>query len=894
MSNELKNKKEAWHSLELEDILVSVDSSLSGLSKEQVISRLSKYGKNILPVETSRSTWKLLMTQFANPLMYLMAIAVGVSLYLNNLVEGIFILIVMISNALVGFYQEHKANKSLQALKIMIRLRARVLRDNIEVEIDVEDIVPGDILILRAGDKIPADGRIIEAREFRVNEASLTGEARPIEKTPSTISTAAQIADQTNMVFMGTFVESGSANILVLETGVNTQYGDIVTMLKETPEEQTPLQLAVISLSKFIGIFISIVIGALIIEGYLAGQSFPTIFETALALFVSAIPEGLLPAITIILVLGMRRILNQNGLVRRLAATETLGSVTVICTDKTGTLTEGKMEAESILTVDGTFPVEKTLLSELPPAARLIINGSALATDAYIENPLADYDELVVRGNFTEQALLRMAYRFDIKKHELEQDNVLVDTLFFSSERKYSASLRQIGGLKTLYVVGAFEKMEEYLTNVLIGEEKLTLHDSAYQALISKKDAAVKVGYRVLTFAYSEVKEEHESIPSLLSKGLTLAGFVTIIDPIRDDVPAAFAKTRQAGIKTVIVTGDHKLTARAVAEKIGLIIADEDILEGIDIEAMDDDQLREQVKTVILYARVSPRHKLRIVQAFQENGEVVAMFGDGVNDAPALKAADIGVAVQTQVVATQEVADIVLLDGGFSTIIKSIEQGRIIFANIRKIFLYLITQDFSQFFIFIASIMFGLPLPLSAAQLLLINLVESGLPDLALTTEQEKEGIMDEPPRKKSESILSKPVRQFMISVFIISGLTAFLFYAVLLQIIPDPDKVRTMIMVLFSLESLFLAFSMRSFTKRIFRKDIFSNRILVGAVIISLGMVLGTVYLPVLQRTLTTVPLQAFDWGLIIAVNLTIIILIDGIKLHLFALGGSKRKLKT
>lgn len=883
MSINKKIKPEPWCSYEIEDIFVRVNSSLSGLPTEEAAKRLAQYGKNILPVETSRSTWKLILAQFANPLMYLMALAVAVSLYLSNLVEGVFILIVMVSNALVGFYQEHKANKSLQALKSMIRLRARVLRDNIEVEIGVEDIVPGDILILRAGDKIPADGRIIEAREFRVNEASLTGEAKPIEKTAATIAIAAQIADQTNMVFMGTFVETGSANILILETGVRTQYGDIVTMLKETPEEQTPLQLAVISLSKFIGIFISIVISALIIEGYLAGQSFPTIFETALALFVSAIPEGLLPAITIILVLGMRRILHQRGLVRRLAATETLGSVTVICTDKTGTLTEGKMEAESILTADGTFPVTATSSALTSTAGALIINGSVLATDAYIENPLAEYEELVVRGNFTEQALLRMAYTFGVKKHELEQTNVLTDTLFFSSERKYSASLRQVGEQKTLYVVGAFEKMSEYLTTVLVGEETQLLHEPSYHALIDKKDEAVKAGYRVLAFAYRTVSGEHNSIAALLNEGLTLAGFVTIIDPIRDDVPEAFVETRQAGVKTVIVTGDHKFTARAVAEKIGLAIADEDILEGVDIEAMDDGQLREHVKTVLLYARVSPRHKLRIVQALQENGEVVAMFGDGVNDAPALKAADIGVAVETQVVATQEVADIVLLDGGFNTIIKSIEQGRIIFSNIRKIFLYLITQDFSQFFIFIASILFGLPLPLSAAQLLLINLVESGLPDLALTTEQEKEGIMNEPPRKKTESILNQPVRQFMISVFIISGLSAFLFYVLLLQLIPDPHKVRTMIMVLFSLESLFLAFSMRSFTKRIFRNDIFSNRILVAAVIISLGMVLCTVYVPALQKILITVPLQISDWGLIISVNLIIIILVDGIKLRLF-----------
>ena len=363
---------------------------------------------------------------------------------------------------------------------------------------------------------------------------------------------------------------------------------------------------------------------------------------------------------------------------------------------------------------------------------------------------------------------------------------------------------------------------------------------------------------------------------------LTLAGFIAITDPVREDVPAAFAKTKRAGIRTVIVTGDHYKTALAVAEKIGLSIHKDAVLEGHQIEAMSDKELREKSRTTLLYARVSPRHKLRIVQALQREGEVVAMLGDGINDAPALKSADIGVAVDTRVSAAREVADIVLLDGGFGTIIRAIEQGRIIFQNIRKVFLYLITQDFSQFFVFITAIFLGLPLPVIAAQLLLVNLVESGLADLGHKTEKEKEGIMDEPPRDPRESILNRVSRWWMLSVFLISGGIALLFYIVSLQYV-DLATTRTMLMVFLSMESLFLVFSMRSFTRGIIRRDIFGNRILTWAVVLSFILVLSSIYMPALQNILATVPLTAGQWAAIIVANIFEILLIDRLKLHFF-----------
>lgn len=872
-----------WHATPLPDLFERLKSSEEGLSAQEAAARLFAYGRNVLPEQEGHSALHLFVAQFVSPLMYIMIAATGISFLLGNAIEGFFILFVMISNAIVGFYQEHKANQSLKMLKGILRLEARVVRDKKEYQIDAADIVPGDIVALRAGDKVPADARLLQVKELRVSEATLTGEARPVEKSASAhVAKSAEVADRVNMVFMGTLIESGSATAAVTATGAETEYGDIVELLKDTPEEHTPLQKMVVSLSKFIGVFITLVVAFIALQGYLAGHDFRIIFEASLALFVSAIPEGLLPGITIVLVLGMRRILKQRGLVRRLAATETLGGVTVICTDKTGTLTMGNMQASHILTGDGLQAIDGEEDARLSEAALMSARIAVLSTDAYIENPGAPEDQLIIRGSMTEQALFRMGVRAGLDPYVLAREEKVVDSFMFSSEHKYAAWLRRSSTGPVLYVLGAPEVIVERVASFLKGGNEHGAGGKAYQELLAQKDELVGKGYRVIACAFRTVASDEERRVEKMAHTLTLAGFIAISDPVRPDVPAAFEKTRRAGIRTVIVTGDHAQTALAVAEKIGLSIDPASILEGHQIENMSNRELQERSRSILLYARVSPRHKLRIVQALQRGGEVVAMFGDGVNDAPALKTADIGVAVDARISAAREVADIVLLDGGFGTITQAIEQGRIIFQNIRKVFLYLITQDFSQFFIFITSIFLGLPLPILAAQLLLVNLVESGLPDLALTTEQEKEGIMNEPPRSPKESILNTPARWWMACVFLVSGGIAFLFYVVSLQFV-DLETTRTMLMVFLCMESLFLVFAVRSFTRGIIRRDILNNPILMWAVVISLGMVILAVYAPALQAILSTVPLSAGAWYVIIVANICEILLIDHLKLYFF-----------
>lgn len=881
-------KKVPWHSFTALQISTRLKTSEEGLSSDEANKRLSFYGANELPEGEKEPAWKLLLNQFKSPLMVIMVLAFGVSVFIGNMGEAIFIGIVMVSNALVGFYQEYKANSSISALRSMIRLRARVIRGGREQEILAKDVVPGDILVVYAGDKIVADCKILHATSLKVNEASLTGESKAIQKKVKKLKKETVVSDRSNMLFMGTTIEEGSAKAVVVETGSRTEYGDIVKMLKETPEDPTPLQKTIVSLSKIIGIFISVFVGVIVLEGYLKGVPMNEIFSSALALFVSAIPEGLLPAVTIVLAIGMRRILQHKGLVRRLASTETLGGVTIICTDKTGTLTEGNMTVKRLLSLEGDFVFSwnQKHLGKISDFNKFILETGTFTNDAFIEDPNVDLDHIVVRGRPTESALLKASFVSGIEKYDLNRDYAVLDTVFFSSQNKFSASLRVTPeGKNRLFVIGAPEKILSLSKSVLGADgKKKRMSDKKVKNLLEKMESHINSGHRLIATAYRDIKKTKYKNLEDEVKDLILTGFIVLTDPVRKDVASAFVSTRKAGIKTVIITGDHSATAVAVAKEIGLNISKEQILIGAEIEKMTDDEIFEKVPDILLYARVSPRHKLQIVSAYQRRGEVVAMFGDGVNDAPALKMADIGVAVSSEVDAVREVADLVLLDSGFKTIVGAVEQGRVIFKNIRRVFLYLIVQDFSQFFIFFISLLLGLPLPLVATQLFFINLVESGLPDIALTTENDRDGVMDEPPRAPGESVLNKQSFRWMISVFALSGITAMIFYYVSLSAVGDIETARTMVMLLMCMESLFLVFSVRSFHKPIIRKDIFSNKWITGAVLISLVMVFLAIYWAPLQSILYTVSLSAPQFMFAVVTNIILIGLIDEVKMRFFS----------
>ena len=870
-----------WHAISLSEVFSETKSSKEGLTDSEAHQRLKELGRNVLPQEKPYSKIRLFLSQFNSPLMYILLAVVVVSFFLKHYSDTIFIIIVLLINTTVGFYQENKANQSLLALKTMVKVRARVLRDGYEKEIDSEELAVGDVVFLKSGDKVPADGRIIESKGLKINEASLTGESQAVEKK-----------EKIDMVFMGTIVEEGRATIVIVAIGINTQIGEVVSLLKKTKERKTPLQYKIISLSKITGAFILSIIFVIVTIGYFTEKSFADIFIASLALAVSVIPEGLLPAITVILVLGMRRIFKQKGLVRKLAATETLGSVTVICTDKTGTLTEGKMRGSHILPstrellsghLDGLAKGESASGGESHIAALKI---ATLANDAFVENPEAELQEWVVRGRPTEKALLLAGMQSGLDKHELEKQYPILDRISFESDYKFAATYhRKNEKQNILYVIGAPEEIIARSVDLDVDNRTEKLSIIQADKLIAKLETLTQKGLRVLACAHKNYDSEtqYQNLTELV-KELSLVGFIALKDPLRQDAKESIAITKKAGIRTVIVTGDHKLTAKAIAEEIGLEAKDENIIEGKELEAISDDELKEKSKIISIYARVSPRHKLRIVDALQANGEVVAMLGDGVNDAPALKSADIGVAVGSGTDVAKEVADLILLDDNFKTIVKAVEQGRVIFGNVRKVFVFLVADDFSELFLFLASMAMGFPLPLLPAQILWINLVEDGFPDIALTAEQETKGVMDEKPRNPKEPILNKPLKKWMTAIFFITGLAAFLSFFFLWELTGDLHKTRTIVFALMCVDSLIFAFSVRSFKRTIFRKDIFSNRYLVGAVIISAVLLVGAVYLPLLQKLLATQSLALIEWLIIFGISLIEILLIEFFKKRIFA----------
>jgi Ca2+-transporting ATPase len=884
--------KSSWHSISLNEVFKQVDSGRFGLTTDKTVFRLKKFGKNTLPKKKPVSALVIFISQFNSSLVLILFLAVIVSLFLHHTADAVFILIVLLINTSVGFYQEYKANNSLELLRRMVIIHARVIRDGNEKEINSEELVPGDLILIKAGDKVPADARIIESKNLKTNEAPLTGEWLASEKKLGTVKKDTLLGDRSNMVFLGTTVEEGEAHAVVVETGIETQIGEVVSLVDETRERMTPLQKEIARLSRLVGIFVIAISAVILAVGLLKGQSFREISVAAVALAVSAIPAGILPAITIILVLGMRRILKKNAVVRKLIANETLGSVTVICTDKTGTLTEGNMGVSAVLTGTrellagkGKGELFDTKNSNGIESHIIALKIAALTNEAYVENPEDKLHEWVIRGRPTDRALLLAGTNAGLDKKELERKYPIIDRINFDSDSKYSATLHQVDKNKRqLFVLGAPELIVKKSVNLYSDGKRHHIQSRISKSLIKKLDQLTKKGLRVVACAFREFnnRSNFSDLNNAVDK-LTLVGFIALMDPLRADSKESIAQAKRAGIRTIIVTGDHAGTAKAVAEEIGLSVSDKEILDGTDLDKMDEKVLREKLKDVSILARVSPRDKVRLVEALQKNNEVVAMVGDGINDAPALKAADVGLAVGSGTDVAKEVADVVLLDDSFTTIVKAIEQGRAIFENIRKVFVYLVADDSSQLFLFLLALGFGLPLPLLAAQILWINLVEDGFPDIALTTEQELEGIMEEPPRNPSEPIINKPLKLWTLVIFLVSGLAAFLTFFVIWNLTHDLERSRVIVFALMGLDSLIFAFSARSFKKTIFRKDIFSNYALVLATVGSLLLLMVALYVPFFQSVLSTSAISIVDWLLIFAISMVEIAVIDIWKKRIF-----------
>ena len=890
----MNTKINNWHNLNIKEAFHILKSSKAGLLSEEAEKRLKKYGKNKLPEKKKFSQIEIALSQLKSPLVYILLIAALVTFMLEHFMDTGVILAAVILNTVVGFIQETKAEKSLEKLKQMVKHKVHVLRDGIEKEMNAENIVPGDIVIFRAGDKISADGRILEAHELRVDEASLTGESVPVSKIAEISKHTSASQSKKNMVYMGTAIIKGRGLMIVSSTGTETKFGKIALLLKETKKEKTPLQIKLAKFSQLFSILTGLIVIVIFTIGIYRGHEVSEMFTTSVAIAVAAIPEGLLVAVTVILAIGMQRILKKGSLVRKLIAAETLGSTTIICTDKTGTLTMGKMQVDHIITMDTTFSLinrkKETIIEEEKRKLDHIIavKIGMICNNAVIENPDEELEKWKIHGDYTEQALLRSGMSVGFDPQEIKKDFARIDEIPFSSERKFMATLNKSASQEyKVYVKGAPEEIINRSTHLLINGKKKQMTESDLRFLKKEQDNLSKKGLRVISVAFKPADEniannfKEENDEDVVS-GLIFVGLIAIKDPLRPEAKNTIKLARDAGIKTIMITGDNRLTAKTIANELGMNVEDNNILEGAQLDQMSTKEFSNIVSKIKVYARVSPSHKSRIVDAWQSKGEVVAMTGDGVNDAPALKSADIGVALGSGTEVAQETADIVLLDNNFKTIITAVEQGRVIFENIRKVILYLVSDSFSEVIVIMGALIFlpkEMALPLVAAQILWINLVTDGLPDVALTLEPKEKNIMKEPPRKKDEPLLNYEIKILIATISIASGVLALVAFIYIHNITGDFKHASTIAFTILAVDSLVYVFSIRSLRHSLWQKDIFSNRYLVIAVILGFILQLVAIYHPFMQKVLQTVSLNLTDWSLIFFVCAIEVIVIEWIK---------------
>lgn len=759
------------------------DITHKGLTQEEVSLLLQQHGQNKLPEKAPPSNVQLLLEQLKSPLVYILLVAAIVTLFLHEYSDAIIIFASVTINTILGFVQEKRAGESLEALKKLLHPMAHVIRNGERQEVPIEELVPGDLVVLNAGDKIPGDGEVIEANRLFIDEAILTGESVPVEK------------HQNEKISMGTVVAAGQGLMQVKQTGADTEIGKIALDV-QNDDEVSPLTKQLVAFSKQLTILVSIITVFVFVVGVIFGKDLIEIFTTSVALAVSSIPEGLLVALTVVLALGMQRILKRKGLVRNLVSAETLGGVTVICTDKTGTLTEGKMQVVDVIGDEDTLRLQTVLANDMD-------DPMVIASGAWGSEKFPDTNAI-------------------LNKHGR------IDSIPFSSEERFFASLNKFDEEShLLFVNGAPEFLLDWAINIS-EDEKNQLKGKIY-------DLSAK-GYRIIGYAQKRYSKSKTSLELSDPKSdLHWVGLLAFSDPIRSDVKVALEQTQSAGIKMVVITGDYAQTAVSVMHQLGLEVRKESVILGDQIESMSDAELANWLKendTTKLFARTKPHHKSKIVNALKANGEVVAMMGDGVNDAPALKKSDIGIVVGEATDVAKETADLVLLDSSFATIVAAIEEGRGIFDNIRKIILYLMCDAFGEILVIVLGLLFQVPLPVTASQILWINIVSDGFPSLALTIDPKSKQIMKRPPRSPKTPIVTGWMKLLMGTVSAIAGLMAFGLFYYMLRTTGDTVLAQSVAFAALGVNSLVYVFSIRTLREPFWEENPFSNRLLVVAVI--------------------------------------------------------------
>lgn len=879
-----------WHSLALGDVFSQLKTKQDGLGDSEVLSRLEKFGPNEIILKQRHSNWRIFFHQFISPLIFLLVIAGIITIFLQEYLDTIVIFGAVFFNAAIGFFQERKALKSLKSLRQKQEFFTIAKRNGNWHKISAKEIVPGDIILLKPGDRVPADARIVTVFDLKINEAILTGEFLPVIKKIGITQKETNLADRINMVWMGTEVADGKATAVVTETARRTEFGKISTLLETIVKRKTPFEKRVAKLGRFLSALIIGLTAILVFIGISTGKTFGEMFLVAVAVAVSAIPEGLPIAVTVILAIGMTRILSKKGLVKELSSAETLGSTSVILTDKTGTLTLGQMRVSDVLIMDR----DKNLagLDNKKPEGNflLTLKVAALTSEAIVENPHEeDISSLRVRGRPTDKAMLISAIEAGLNPEVLNKEYKIIDELPFSSVRKFLASVRkdQRGGT-TIFFAGAPEVLFSYLKRTQINEKTYNISSDNLTDLKNTVNRLANKGLRLILLGYKKLDKNYvsEEITDRkkqkwfdLLEGSTFLGLMAIKDPVRKDVAEMITLNRKAGIKTVIVTGDHALTARSVGKEIGLLGKGRtlfNIMEGTELEKIDVKELTRRVRTIDIFARVSPEHKVKIVDAWQEQGEVVAMGGDGVNDAPALRKADVGIAVGTGTDITKEAADVILLDNNFSTIVAAVKEGRVILDNLKKVITYLLADSFTEILLVSSALIIGLPLPILPAQILWVNLIEDSFPSIALAFDPAEKDIMTLPPSSSKKPLLDKEMKVLTAIISVLTFSILLVLFFIFLSQSDNLDYVRTIVFVGLAINSLFFAFALRSLRRPIWQINFFGNKHLIAAVLFGFFLIILSVYFLPLQTVLRTVPLGGLEWIILIGFGILNIIAIE------------------
>jgi Ca2+-transporting ATPase len=878
-----ENDPPRWHTVPVDEAMARLDSSRQGLSRTEAAKRLEIHGPNELQSLSRETAWHIFVAQFKNVLILILLAGTIVSGFLGHTLEAVVITVIVLLAVLLGFIQEYRAGRALEALRKMAAPSAHVLRDGSEEALPARDLVPGDVVFLRAGDRVPADTRLTEAVNLSIDEGALTGESAPVEKAVAPIADPAlPLGDRRNLSYAGTMVVYGRGQGVVVSTGMSTEVGQIARMVETVEVARTPLQENLDRLGGTLGKAALAVVALVVAIGLLRGLPVIDMFMFGVALAVAVVPEALPAVVTISLAIGVRRMVNRHALVRRLPIVETLGSTSVICSDKTGTLTRNELTVRRIVAGERSFELTGTgydaageILEggrkvEPPDSIRLLLTAAVLASDARL---VTRDGRLQVEGDPTEGALVVAAMKAGLNPEALNTGAPRINELPFSSERRRMTTIHRTSDGAVAYSKGAAEDVLAGCTRHRRDGAEAPLTEADRERLREVEQDLASNGLRVLAVAVKTgtTVEEPES-------EMTMLGLVAMMDPPRAEARAAVETTTAAGIRAVMITGDHPLTARAVAHEIGLLAGGR-VVSGRDLDKMSDEDLARQVADIAVYARVSPADKLRVVGAWQGRGEVVAMTGDGVNDAPALKKADVGVAMGiagTDV--SKEAAGMTLLDDNFATIVAAVEEGRVVFGNIKKYLMYLLSCNVGEIVLLAGAVVAGLPMPLTAVQILYVNLATDGLPALALSVDPPEGDLMRRKPRDPRSGIFTRPVVAILLTAGLWSGIVNLTLFVSLLRAGWPAQEVMTITFVCLVLIQFFNAYNCRSDRLPVYKSP-FANRWLNTAVLWEMALLGVIVYTPFLQEPFGTFSLTAGDWLLAAAAAFTVVPAVEIVK---------------